>query len=113
MESLSLNQSLWIFGYGSLIWNPGFAFSTSRKAYAIGWARRMYQGNTYHRGDEKLVCNYFVKYRKPGAVVPRSRGLVSQQPFFRIVVALMHTQNTYGGREGSLLSSFFLVLGGK
>ncbi|PIC24997.1 hypothetical protein B9Z55_018095 [Caenorhabditis nigoni] len=55
MESMfSSNQSLWIFGYGSLIWNPGFQFSTSRKAYAIGWARRMYQGNTYHRGDEKL-----------------------------------------------------------
>ncbi|CAI2354533.1 unnamed protein product [Caenorhabditis sp. 36 PRJEB53466] len=58
MEALSststTNQSLWIFGYGSLIWNPGFAFATSRKAYAIGWVRRMYQGNTYHRGDEKL-----------------------------------------------------------
>uniref|UniRef100_A0A8R1E2I7 glutathione-specific gamma-glutamylcyclotransferase n=1 Tax=Caenorhabditis japonica TaxID=281687 RepID=A0A8R1E2I7_CAEJA len=56
MEALSpvTNQSLWIFGYGSLIWNPGFAYSTSRKAYAIGWVRRMYQGNTYHRGDEKL-----------------------------------------------------------
>ncbi|CAI5453577.1 unnamed protein product [Caenorhabditis angaria] len=47
-------RSLYIFGYGSLIWNPGFNFNASRKAYAIGWVRRMYQGNTYHRGDQNL-----------------------------------------------------------
>ncbi|PAV80621.1 hypothetical protein WR25_12642 [Diploscapter pachys] len=45
--------SLLIFGYGSLIWNPGFEFYDSRKAYAIGFARRMYQGNTFHRGNLK------------------------------------------------------------
>ncbi|CAB3397019.1 unnamed protein product [Caenorhabditis bovis] len=53
-SSSAFKQSLWIFGYGSLIWNPGFEYSTSRKGYAIGWVRRLYQGNTYHRGDEKL-----------------------------------------------------------
>lgn len=47
--------SLLIFGYGSLIWNPGFEFYDSRKAYAIGFARRMYQGNTFHRGNLKQV----------------------------------------------------------
>ncbi|CAD6186753.1 unnamed protein product [Caenorhabditis auriculariae] len=46
--------SLWVFGYGSLIWNPGFDYSLKQKAYAIGWVRRMYQGNVYHRGNEKL-----------------------------------------------------------
>ncbi|GMS81341.1 hypothetical protein PENTCL1PPCAC_3516 [Pristionchus entomophagus] len=46
--------SLWVFGYGSLIWNPGFSYAERRKAHARGYARRMYQGNTYHRGDDSL-----------------------------------------------------------
>ncbi|GMT11555.1 hypothetical protein PFISCL1PPCAC_2852 [Pristionchus fissidentatus] len=52
--STSTAASLWIFGYGSLIWNPGFSFAERRKAHARGYARRMYQGNTYHRGDDNL-----------------------------------------------------------
>ena len=29
----------WIFAYGSLIWNPGFAVGRRRRATAIGWHR--------------------------------------------------------------------------
>ncbi len=41
---------MWIFGYGSLIWNPGFSFIQSRPAHIRGWARRLWQGSTDHRG---------------------------------------------------------------
>ena len=40
----------WIFGYGSLIWNPGFSFTQRKIGYIRGWARRFYQGSTDHRG---------------------------------------------------------------
>ncbi|KAJ1363188.1 hypothetical protein KIN20_022997 [Parelaphostrongylus tenuis] len=46
-------SSMFFFGYGSLLWNPGFPFSHKAKGYAHGFARRMFQGNTYHRGDRQ------------------------------------------------------------
>lgn len=43
-------SSLWLFGYGSLIWNPGFAYAERRKAILHGWSLRFWQGSEDHRG---------------------------------------------------------------
>ena len=45
-----MRTKVWIFGYGSLVWNPGFSFEQSQVGYIRGWARRFYQGSTDHRG---------------------------------------------------------------
>ncbi|XP_042322517.1 glutathione-specific gamma-glutamylcyclotransferase 1 [Sceloporus undulatus] len=48
------SSPLWVFGYGSLVWRPGFEF-TSRKVGCIrGYSRRFWQGDTFHRGSEKM-----------------------------------------------------------
>jgi len=44
------STSLWVFGYGSLVWMPGFDVGNTRVGCVQGFARRMWQGNETHRG---------------------------------------------------------------
>ena len=41
---------MWIFGYGSLVWRPGFDHLERHPAHIQGYARRFYQGSEDHRG---------------------------------------------------------------
>ena len=50
---------MWLFGYGSLIWNPAIPFVEQRTARLSGWIRRFYQASPDHRGTPE----------KPGRVV--------------------------------------------
>jgi cation transport protein ChaC len=54
----------WVFGYGSLIWNPGFPFLRSEKALLRGAHRALSIYSHRHRGTPEL----------PGLVFGLSRG---------------------------------------
>lgn len=41
---------MWVFGYGSLVWKPGFQHGKTAIGYVEGLARRFWQGNETHRG---------------------------------------------------------------
>ncbi|GAB4270013.1 MAG: gamma-glutamylcyclotransferase [Pararhodobacter sp.] len=43
---------LWVFGYGSLVWNPGFAWSSRVIARLDGFHRSFCMRSIHHRGTE-------------------------------------------------------------
>lgn len=47
------NNDFWVFGYGSLMWNPGFAFVESAQARVYGYHRSLCMISTMYRGNDK------------------------------------------------------------
>lgn len=48
-------MELWIFGYGSLLWRPGFPHEERRAAVVRGYTRRLDQGSPDHRGTPERL----------------------------------------------------------
>ena len=45
-----MGDGFWVFGYGSLIWHPGFAFDDRRIALLRGWRRAFCMTSIVYRG---------------------------------------------------------------
>ncbi|GIT91181.1 gamma-glutamylcyclotransferase [Jannaschia pagri] len=46
------DDALWVFGYGSLVWNPGIEVAETRLARLSGFRRRFCMLSIHHRGSE-------------------------------------------------------------
>ena len=55
-------SSLWVFGYGSLCWRPGFDYKDSVIGHIKGFSRKFWQGNTTHRGTTDKVSECLTNY---------------------------------------------------
>ena len=64
----------WIFGYGSLMWNPGFAFVEARRARLAGYHRAFCIYSIHYRGTQ----------RQPGLVLGLDRGGACDGIAFRV-----------------------------
>jgi glutathione-specific gamma-glutamylcyclotransferase len=73
-----MGSQTWIFGYGSLIWRPDFAFEERRAGYLSGWTRRFWQGSPDHRGTRTTPGRVVTLVAAPGE---RCWGTVFRLPF--------------------------------
>ena len=51
MSDAQLTGRLWVFGYGSLIWNPDFPVADRQIARLDGWHRSFCMRSIHHRGS--------------------------------------------------------------
>jgi len=79
------NGDLWVFGYGSLMWRPGFRFAEKSPALL--------------RGAHRALCVYSVRHRgtteKPGLVLGLDHGGSCHGIAFRVAAADVAETHAY------------------
>lgn len=92
-------MTMWVFGYGSLLWNPGFAVARSEVATLHGYARSFCMSSIHHRGSEE----------KPGLVLALDEVEGAHcQGLALAVTAGKEDQTLAYLRERELISSAYL-----
>lgn len=67
-------ESYWVFGYGSLMWRPGFAFEEAHDAVLKGYSRSFCIYSFHHRGTPE----------RPGLVLGLDKGTECLGRVFRV-----------------------------
>lgn len=71
-------EDIWIFGYGSLVWNPSFEFDQRKQAHLFGYHRRFCLRTTITRGSPE----------KPGLVLGLDHGGSAKGIIFRMPASI-------------------------
>ncbi|GLS86411.1 gamma-glutamylcyclotransferase [Cypionkella aquatica] len=67
-ETPKTAETLWVFGYGSLIWNPDFPVAERQIARATDWHRSFCMRSIHHRGTEIAPGLVLALDHAPGAI---------------------------------------------
>ena len=89
--------ALWVFGYGSLMWRPGFTYARRSKALLRGWRRSLCVYSHVYRGSPG----------RPGLVLGLDRGGACPGVAFEVDAALREATIRYL-RERELATAVYL-----
>jgi cation transport protein ChaC len=81
MDKFDGHHSVWLFGYGSLIFKADFPFIERRPASIAGWTRRFWQGSHDHRGTETAPGRVVTLAPEPDAVCAGMAYLITPEVF--------------------------------
>jgi cation transport protein ChaC len=91
------SADLWVFGYGSLMWRPGFPYLERQNGLVRGWRRTLCIYSWVHRGTPE----------KPGLVLGLDRGGACHGAAFRVAAAEREATIAYL-REREQVTSVYL-----
>jgi cation transport protein ChaC len=96
-----MHDTLWVFGYGSLIWDPGFPVAEQRIATLHDWHRSFCMRSIHHRGTVE----------NPGLVLAldRAMGASCTGVAFRVAPGA-EAATLFALRERELVSSAYLEM---
>jgi glutathione-specific gamma-glutamylcyclotransferase len=97
LATASCNEDLWVFGYGSLMWRPGFDYLESALAWVHGYHRSLCIFSHVHRGTPE----------RPGLVLGLDKGGSCQGVAFRVAAREREKTVSYL-RERELVTSVYL-----
>jgi cation transport protein ChaC len=81
MDKFDGHHSVWLFGYGSLIFKADFPYIERRPASIAGWTRRFWQGSHDHRGTETAPGRVVTLAPEAGAVCAGMAYLITPEVF--------------------------------
>ncbi|MEC5159386.1 MULTISPECIES: gamma-glutamylcyclotransferase [unclassified Janthinobacterium] len=84
MDQFDGHHSVWLFGYGSLIYKADFPFIERRPASIANWTRRFWQGSHDHRGTEAAPGRVATIVPADGAVCHGMAYLVAPEVFVHL-----------------------------
>ena len=81
MDRFDGHHSVWLFGYGSLMFKADFSYLERRPASIVNWSRRFWQGSHDHRGTESAPGRVVTLIAQPGAVCAGMAYLITPDVF--------------------------------
>jgi cation transport protein ChaC len=116
----SKQEQLWVFGYGSLMWRPGFPYAATTPALLNGAHRALCVYSVFHRGTQERpglvlgldrggACRGVAYHVTPGAEADTVAYLREREQIARVYVEAYRRVRLLDGSDRAVTALTYLV----